>query len=157
MIDVLWQYIMIFLMAATPWFEILLVIPIGVGMGLEPFLVALVSFAGNFLPILLIVWLLNWFQTTAYYARYKKRREEKMTTKDTPSRGQRVFQKYGLPGLAILGPLVTGIHLATVMALSLKVGKLSTTVWMGASLFIWTVGLTFASVYALETVVRLFG
>lgn len=157
MIDVLWQYTLIFIMAATPWFEILLVIPIGVGMGLEPLLVALVSFTGNFLPILLIVWLLNWFQTTAYYARYKKRREEKLNAKNTPSRGQRVFQKYGLPGLAILGPLVTGIHLATVMALSLKAGKLSTTMWMGVSLIIWTLGLTVASVYALDTVVRLFG
>lgn len=157
MFDVLWQYILLFLMAAIPWFEILLVIPIGVGMGLEPFFVALVSFIGNFLPILLIVWLLNWFQTTAFYTRYKQRQATKQNMKNTPSRGQRVFQRYGLPGLAILGPLVTGIHLATIMALSLKISKGRTTLWMGISLLIWTVGLTLASVYAMETVTRLFG
>lgn len=152
MIETLWQYILIFILAATPWMEILVVIPIGIGIGLDPFLVAFVSFSGNFLPIILIIWLLNWFQTTKLYARWQERKSKKAKTKHAPSRGQRVFQRYGLPGLAFLGPVITGIHLAAVIALSLKATKAQTTVWMAVSLFVWTVVLTVASIYSIDFV-----
>ncbi|WP_232970468.1 small multi-drug export protein [Salisediminibacterium selenitireducens] len=152
MFEILWQYTLVFVLAATPWMEILVVIPIGIGIGLDPFLVAIISFAGNFLPIVLIIWLLNWFKTTNMYAWWQKRKHGKKEKKHAPSRGQRVFQKYGLPGLAFLGPLLTGIHLAAIIALSLKATKAQTTVWMAISLFVWTLFLTIASVYSIDFV-----
>ncbi|MBM7095293.1 small multi-drug export protein [Bacillus sp. H-16] len=166
MFDLLWQYILVFLMAALPWLEILFVIPIGIGMGLNPFGVGIVSFAGNFIPVVLIVYLLKWFQTTRLYTNWKSRREEKKAVKlaaqteqdeeklmkkqRRAARAHRVFEKYGLPGLALLGPLLTGIHLAAVIALSLKANKHATTVWMGASLAAWTVFLTIAAYYGFD-------
>ena len=156
MIETLWQYALLFILAATPWLEILVVIPVGIGIGLDPFLVAFFSFTGNFLPIILIIWLLNWFQTTKIYARWQHRKTEKKVKKHTPSRGQRVFQTYGLPGLAFLGPVITGIHLAAVIALSLKATKTQTTVWMAISLFVWTLFLTIASVYSIDFVTNWF-
>ncbi|PYZ97036.1 small multidrug efflux protein - like protein [Alteribacter lacisalsi] len=158
---------MIFIMAALPWLEILVVIPIGIGIGLNPFGVGLVSFIGNFLPVVLIVYLMKWFQSTAWYKRWKIKRQKKKAEKEAAAvtekeqrklakkkrrneRAGRIFGKYGLPGLALLGPAVTGIHLAAVIALSLKAGKLSTTVWMGVSLFAWTVLLTVVSYYGFD-------
>ncbi|QKS70557.1 small multi-drug export protein [Paenalkalicoccus suaedae] len=160
MIELIWQYILIFAMAATPWLEILIVIPVGIGMGLDPILVGIVSFLGNFVPILLIVYLLQWFQRTAWYLRYREKREqrkqEKGKSKSRGTKGTALFNKYGLPGLALLGPAVTGIHLAAIIALSLKADKHKTTLWMGGSLVAWTVFLCIASVYSIDWITGLF-
>ncbi|MDG5786107.1 small multi-drug export protein [Evansella sp. AB-P1] len=164
--EVLWQYILLFVMAATPWLEILIVIPIGIALGLPPIPVAIVSFIGNFLPIVLIVYLFNWVQQTNWYVRRKKKKEikkqeqsddannDKKATKK--ERASAIFHKYGLPGLAILGPIVTGIHLAAIIALSLKANKSKTTIWMGLSLILWTIVITVGSFYSIDWLTGLF-
>ncbi|WP_244895300.1 small multi-drug export protein [Evansella clarkii] len=217
--ETLWQYILIFVMAATPWLEILIVIPIGIAMGLNPYMVGIVSFIGNFLPIILIVYLLKWFQQTKWYKGWQEKRRSKKLQKqrkkeaagtngdmqsdtyetihiESPVSGQdlnrekneqetdmddqgpgqnpaasnlpakrkaskkekaaAIFHKYGLPGLAFVGPIITGIHLAAVIALSLKSDKLKTAVWMGVSLLIWTIVITAASYYGIDWITRWF-
>lgn len=161
MFDLLWQYVLIFLMAATPWLEVLVVIPIGVGIGLNPLLVGVISFIGNFIPVLLIVYLMDTMQRSKWYTRFQSKRQAKKRNKPERknSRGKttrKLFHKYGLPGLAVIGPIITGIHLTTVIALSFNMGKHLTTWWMGASLLIWTLFLTIASVYSIEWVQGLF-
>lgn len=233
----LWQYILVFLMAATPWLEILIVIPIGIAMGLSPFLVGLVSFLGNALPVLIIVLAYDRFMSW-----WKKRKglkaqkhqmvqasdteqaqatqtdnaiqtdqamqlekqsdqmaqeaktdqgpdqleevaktdqdsdqivqvakmeqlpeqsaqsahieikdqldtqaEERKTDKKESKgavRAKKIMQKYGLPGLALLGPIVTGIHLAVVIAIIMKANPRAILFWMNLSLVIWTVIVT---------------
>ncbi|MBU9722911.1 MULTISPECIES: small multi-drug export protein [Bacillaceae] len=183
--ETLWQYILIFVMAATPWLEILIVIPIGIAMGLNPLMVAIVSFLGNFFPILIIVYSLAWFKQTAWYKNFAKRkaakkekkaRERELSQEQDPDndsdivvsesskpnkkskkeRAAAIFEKYGLPGLAFLGPIITGIHLAAIIALSLKASKTRTTIWMGVSLVFWTVLLTIASFYGIDWITDLF-
>jgi uncharacterized membrane protein len=158
-LELLWQYTLIFIMAATPWLEILIVIPLGIGMGLDPFVVALLSFAGNFLPVLFIIYVLHIFQRTRTYRKWKVLRRRKRRHKKKKSRSlkaQRLFHKYGLPGLAALGPALTGIHLAVVIALSLQAGKHRTAWWMGLSLMLWTVFLTIASVLSIDWIQNVF-
>ncbi|WP_416148877.1 small multi-drug export protein [Salipaludibacillus sp. HK11] len=188
MLELIWQYFLIFIMAATPWLEILIVIPIGIGLGLNPFWVGFFSFVGNFLPIILIVYSLKKFQQTTWYLNWKKKRAEKKQFKQREkhnqssiydknldplneeaeispdankkiakkSRAISIFNKYGLPGLALLGPAITGIHLAAIIALSLKADKHQTTLWMGGSLLVWSIFLTIASYYSLDWITSLF-
>ncbi|MDQ0253969.1 hypothetical protein J2S74_001342 [Evansella vedderi] len=168
--ETLWQYILIFVMAATPWLEILIVIPIGIGMGLQPFWVGVVSFIGNFLPVILIIYAINWFQGTQWFQKRKEKKIQKQKELAGSSQGDqnnrkksskkeraaRIFKKYGLPGLALLGPLITGIHLAAIIALSLKAAKFNTAIWMGISLLLWTVVITIASFYSIDWVTKWF-
>lgn len=141
-----WQYLLVFIFAATPWLEILIVIPIGVGLGLEPVLVAVFAFAGNVLPIYGIVRaherLAAWLET---------RRE---STDSAPSsrrkRAQRLWDRYGLPGLALAAPIVTGVHLAAMIALGFGSHKRATVLWMTVSIAVWTVGITAVSVAGVE-------
>lgn len=161
MFDLIWQYILIFLMAATPWLEVLVVIPIGIGIGLDPFIVAIVSFIGNFIPVLMIVYLMESIKKTMWYQRFQikrrnKKRNQSLKKSSRQERTRKLFHKYGLPGLALTGPVVAGIHLTTVIALSFQTGKHVTTWWMGSSLFIWTLALTIASIYSIDWVQGLF-
>ncbi|MDQ0341143.1 putative membrane protein [Caldalkalibacillus uzonensis] len=119
-----WQYIMVFLLSATPWIEIAVVIPIAIMVvGLSPLGVGVVSFVGNYLPVVVIVLLYERWKA------WRAKRRQSETESDTEmggkrrARAQRIFERYGTPGLALLGPLVTGIHLAAVIAVMFGVRK----------------------------------
>ncbi|WP_114575474.1 small multi-drug export protein [Saliphagus sp. LR7] len=133
-----WRYLLVFVLAAIPWLEILLVIPAGIAIGLDPLLVAGVAFAGNALPIYGIV--LAYERLAARFGwgegEGSKRRE----------RARRVWNSYGLPGLAFAAPVLTGVHLAAVIALGLGARGRSTLGWMTASIAVWTVAITAATV-----------
>lgn len=144
---VVWQYGMIFVLAATPWIELLLVVPVGVAMGLAPLPVAFTVFAGNALPVFLIVFC---------YDQWNKWRA--VSRGDSPAAGRSVrwkralgiWDKYGLPGLAMAGPLLTGIHLATIIALFFKPERHKLLFWMTFSLFVWTVGVVLVCYAGME-------
>lgn len=126
--EFLWQYLLVFLAAATPWLEIMLVIPVAIGLGLAPIPVTLISFIGNALPV---------FGIVALFRQWERRRGP--VRRNWSPRARRVWDRYGLPGIALAGPVITGIHLATVMALALQANRRSTMVWMSLSLAIWSV------------------
>lgn len=145
--DGLGRYLLIFLLAATPLLEILVVIPIGVGIGLQPVLVAIAAFLGNVLPTYGII--VGHERLAAYLER---RSGDDNEPSGRRKRAKRVWDRYGLPGLAIASPLVTGVHLAALLALGLGSKQRTTAVWMTASIAVWTVIITLVSVGALSAV-----
>ncbi|MBU9714248.1 small multi-drug export protein [Evansella tamaricis] len=166
MFETLWQYFLIFVMAATPWIEILLVIPIGIAFGLHPAMVGLVSFLGNFLPIFVIIYSFSWFRRTKWYQTRQIKNAQKQNSQEESYSSQKrtkkekaaaIFQAYGLPGLAFLGPIITGIHLAAIIALSLKASKKLTTFWMGLSLLVWTIVITISAYYGIDWLTSILG
>lgn len=126
MTSLLLQYAAVFILAATPFVELLIVIPVGVGIGLSPVPVTIVAFLGNALPV--------WGIIVAYEAWTQRRGP---TRRRWSPRAMRVWERYGLPGVAGLGPLLTGIHLATVMALALRASRGLVMLWMTISLALW--------------------
>jgi hypothetical protein len=140
------RYGLIFLLAAVPLLEILVVIPLGIGLGSRPELVALAAFLGNVLPIYGII---------AGHQRieaFLQRRRESETQSSRHNRAIQIWDTYGLPGLAIASPISTGVHLAALLALGLGSTRRSTAVWMTVSIAIWTVVITVSSVSALSTI-----
>ncbi|MHC3437291.1 small multi-drug export protein [Natrialbaceae archaeon A-gly3] len=130
-----WQYLLVFVLAAIPLLEVLVVIPIGIALGLDPVAVAAVAFAGNVLPIYAIV--LAGERVTAWLSRRRDGEESPRR-----ARAKRIWNAYGLPGLAALAPIATGVHLAAVIALGLGARGRSTLAWMTVSIAAWTVVIT---------------
>ena len=122
------QYAAVFVLAATPWIELMVVIPAGAALGLPVTPVTVTALIGNALPVLGIVVL--------FQAWERRRGPVQRTWGD---RATRIWRRAGLPGLALSGPVVTGIHLATVMALALGSPKRTTAWWMVVSLVLWAV------------------
>ena len=144
--DGLGGYALVFVLAAIPLLEILVVIPIGVGLGFQPIAVAIAAFLGNLLPIYGII---------AAHERiegYLERRQNESEPSKRRQRAKRLWNRYGLPGLAVASPISTGVHLAAVFALGLGSSRRSTAVWMTASIAAWTVVITAGSVFALSTI-----
>ena len=145
-VDLLWQYTLVFLAAATPWLEIVLVIPVAIGLGLSPIPVTVISFVGNALPV---------FGIVALFRAWEERRGP--VQRSWSPRARRVWDRFGLPGIALAGPAVTGIHLAAVMALALQADRRRTALWMTLSLGIWSVATLLVTLAGFEGFRWLFG
>ncbi|WP_028574463.1 small multi-drug export protein [Desulfonatronovibrio hydrogenovorans] len=152
--DILGQYFLVFILAAVPWVELLVVIPAGLAMGLQPFLVGFIAFVGNAIPVFIIVY---------GYSSWQQWRLSKNRQKSGPGPSKRkqralaIWNRYGLPGLAFSGPLLTGIHLAVVIALAFKPPRKDLLLWMNSSLIVWTIGMTIVSFYGLEGIRSILG
>lgn len=125
-------YFFVFLLAAIPFFEVIAVVPIAILSGMPAIPVAILGFLGNALTVLLLVLAVDRFKIWR-----KKQRNEPKKTKRT-ERAARIWNQYGMPGLAIIGPLFVGSHLTALMGISLGGKKRLVTGWMIASLAIWT-------------------
>lgn len=130
----IYEYFLVFLGAAIPWLEIALVIPVGIVWGLSPLWVMIWAFVGNMLTVLALIIGFDKFKDW-----YTKRQEAKGKTQNKRSeRAKEIWNKYGLPGLAMLGPILIGTHIAAFIGMTLGATKRNTTIWLAISIGVWT-------------------
>ncbi len=144
------QYLLVFIFAAIPWVEILVVIPIAIGLGLNPFFVGIFAFVGNIATVYLLI--IFHRRIATWWAERKSRDPDKPTENDDTgrsSRARQLWKKYGIAGLALAAPIVTGVHLAAFIAM--LAGSRGRVVgwWMTVSMAIWTVVIVIVSIYGL--------
>jgi Ca2+/H+ antiporter, TMEM165/GDT1 family len=156
--DIIWAYIVIFLLAATPLLEIIGIVPLGIISGLSHIPVALAAFLGNLLTVLLVIFLVD--KVKGYLLKRKKNKQMAMEGSITYSneevieskrskRANKLWNQYGLPGLTIIGPLIVGSHIAAFMSMSFGAKRKWVTGWMITSLTFWTVITTVGTYYGL--------
>ncbi len=97
----------------------------GVALGLPPTLSGIVSIASAAAGVTLVVVAGGRLQHLVYRSRWLAKRRERV---------ERAWKRYGLPGLALQAPLLTGPLLATVLALSLGAPPRPLLSWMLASI-----------------------
>ncbi len=134
------QYALVFLFAAIPVVEILVVIPIGIGIGLNPIATGVFAFAGNVLSVYALILfqnrLLTWWQS---------RRGERESGRF--ARAQSLWERYGVPAVGFAGPILTGVHIAAIVALLGGSSARSVAFWMTVGIAVWTVVFVFGSVF----------
>lgn len=185
-------YLAVFAAAATPWLEVLFVVPAGVLGGLGPTPTVVIAAAGNIATLIPVVLLGE--RLRAWLDRRRQRRrplaardvDASMPAStstpwgpgptawgsseaeasvapssgapacDAPSSGapssgapptgrrasgraRRVLERYGVPGLALLGPLVTGAHAAALVATGSGASPRRTLLWMSAGVVAWSI------------------
>ncbi|OLN22192.1 DNA-binding protein [Domibacillus antri] len=130
----LMEYALVFIAAAIPWMEIALVIPVGIVRGLSPFWVMFLGFTGNMLTVLMLI---VGYQKVEEWVKKQLDKTGKTQLKQT-ERARTIMNKYGLPGLALLGPVFIGTHIAAFIGLSFGASKQWTTIWLAISIGLWT-------------------
>ena len=105
----------------------------GVAVGLSPALSGVVSIASALAGVTLVVALGARLQQLIYRSRHLAKRRERV---------ERIWKRYGIPGLALQAPLLTGPILATLLALTLGAPPRPLLLWMLASVVFWGVVLT---------------
>lgn len=141
-----WSYVLVFLAAATPVLEVLVVIPAAVLAGMPPGPTALLALAGNLSTVVLVGVagdrIVGWW-----------RGRRPVTDRQPSRRSQRareLAQRWGVPGLAFVAPLTTGTHIATLAALTTGASTRRVLMWMAAGLVFWSVVVAVATVAGFE-------
>lgn len=136
-------YLGIFLAGAIPWLEAIAVVPAGILFGLDPTLTVIAALAGNIITIAAFAyagdrirsWVVN-----------RRRANGKQPKTDRFDKAQRAFDKYGMYGMAALGPVLIGTQFAAAVSVAAGVKPLKVTLLISAATALWAVGIALALV-----------
>ena len=133
----------VFIAGAIPWMEAIAVVPAGIIVGLNPVATLIAAVVGNSITIVLF----------AYFAsnireRLIKRRVNQGKSAELPKleKALKAFDKYGVYGLAALGPILIGTQFAAAAAVTAGVKPLRASILIITSLTVWAVAIAIAMV-----------
>lgn len=139
--DSTWQYVLLFLFSLLPTLDVSAVVPLGIVLGLSPTWVMVIGFLGNLAFVLILAF---FFQQIRAW-RDKRRAAKGITTPSKKeTRARNLWEKYGVPGLAIISPILVGTDVAAFLAFSLGSSRKSVIGWMIVSLAFWSAVLGFS-------------
>lgn len=128
----LYKYFLVFIGAAIPWIEVLAVVPLGIIWGLSPAIVMITAFIGNMATLIPVV--IAFEKLKLWYVRH---RQKKGKPSKKSVRAVKLFQKYGVIGLALLGPILLGTHIAAFIGMAMGARRQAMILWMAISIAIW--------------------
>ena len=128
----------IFIAGATPWFEAIAVVPAGILFGLDPVLTVLAAVSGNAITIFLFA-----YAGASIRQWLIRRRETKGKSGESPKFQKAVvaFDKYGIYGMAALGPVLIGTQFAAAASVAAGVKPLKVSLLITLSMALWSVAL----------------
>ncbi|AXY43662.1 hypothetical protein GCM10011403_15330 [Pseudohongiella nitratireducens] len=129
-------YLGVFIGAATPVLEVWLAVPLGVLAGLPWLPAALVGFAGNLITLLPVIYAGEKIKSWIKRWRKKAPSEGVDDVADEKSRKRVIFERFGVPGLAFLGPFLIGVHAASAFAIASGANRRNVVIWFSASILI---------------------
>jgi Ca2+/H+ antiporter, TMEM165/GDT1 family len=141
-------FLVVFAAAAIPGVAILLVIPAGIAAGLQPVGVTVLALAGNVTALTVVVVLGDRIRRALGRQMEDADPGQKQSRK--AERAQRLAQRWGVPGLALLAPVTTGTNVAAVAMIAVGASRGLALAWLTAGLAVWAVAVAVASVLGLE-------
>ena len=108
----------------------------GLALGFSPAVSGALSVASAIAGVTLVVALGGRLRHLVYRSKRLAKRRERI---------ERAWKSYGIPGVALQAPLLTGPLLATILALALGAPPRSLLLWMLASVVLWGTVLTGAA------------
>jgi Ca2+/H+ antiporter, TMEM165/GDT1 family len=138
-----WGLLGVFIAGAIPWLEAIAVVPVGIFLGLNPFATVVVAVTGNALTIVLFA-----YSASNIRERIIARRVSKGKSADSPKleKALKAFDKYGIYGLAALGPILLGTQFAAVAAVVAGIKPARVSVLIIFSTLIWSAAIAIAMV-----------
>ncbi|CAN5840650.1 hypothetical protein BH23ACT11_BH23ACT11_13250 [soil metagenome] len=123
--------------AALGAVDLWLGLPAGLVAGLSPIASGAAAVGGAIVGVLLVAWAGEWLRRWVYSRTWLARRRERI---------EGAWKRYGIIGVALQAPMLTGALLATVLALSLGAPTRPLLFWMISSILFWGTILTGAAV-----------
>lgn len=133
------QYLSVFIMSIVPFFESYVAIPIGVVFGFPTIPVVIIAALGNWLSVMVFVWLISGLRSKVSKENQSKRR----------NRAQNLFNKYGVPGISFTGPLIC-FHVAAAVSVASGAKRTYVSLWQTIGIVTWSVALGIAFHYGVN-------
>ena len=131
-------YFGIFLAGAIPWFEAIGVVPVGIIFGLDPVLTVIAASVGNIITIAIFAYAGDRIRNWVIERRRKKGIEPKAGRYE---KAQKAFDKYGIFGMAALGPILIGTQFAAAASVAAGVKPLKVTLLISIAMVLWAIGI----------------
>ncbi|KYG29154.1 small multi-drug export protein [Alkalihalobacillus trypoxylicola] len=142
-LDTVLQYIGIFVISMVPFLESYVAIPVGIALDFPPVPIILIGIIGNVLSVIILIWIIDKFR--------KPNKEKKESNRWR--RAQSFFQKYGVPGVSLAGPLI-GYHIAALIALGAGTSKQYITLWQIIAISVWSIIFGVAFIFGIQLLIR---
>ena len=133
----------VFIAGAVPWMEAIAVVPAGILVGLDPVATLIAAVVGNSITIVLFAYF-----ASSIRERLISRRVNQGKSAELPKleKAIKAFDKYGVYGLAALGPILIGTQFAAAAAVTAGVKPLRVSMLIIASLTLWSIAIAVAMV-----------
>jgi uncharacterized membrane protein len=123
-----------------------LAVPTGLALGLHPAAACLAAFTGSVLEVLAVMLPGEWIGRWLAKRQAGKPKSEKM------ERARRIWDRYGLAGLAFFSIIFPGAPIAAMLALALCTPRWRVLLWFTVSLAVWSVAVTALAVWGLSAI-----
>jgi hypothetical protein len=143
----------IFIAGAIPWLEAIGVVPGGILFGLDPLLVVVAAVAGNTITIFAFAYAGDQIRSWLLRRRAARGKEG-----ESPrfAKAQASFDKYGIYGMGLLGPILIGTQFAAAISVAAGVKPLKTSIIISVSTLLWSIAIAVGMVlFGLDELVQL--
>jgi hypothetical protein len=128
------QYLGIFLLSFIPFVESPGATAAAGLIGLSIFLSALLSIGGNWISIMLIIIPFN-----AIVKKIQNRKSKKGFILKRANKARERYEKYGVPGVALIAPIVSSGHIGAFVSIAAGADKKKVVFWHIISIVIWAI------------------
>lgn len=143
------QLVVVFLVSLVPLLEGYVAASVGIIIGFPAIPTIIAASLGNWLSIMAVIVL---------YEKLRNRRKAKQKSDRSSKRMERarnLFNKYGVPGVALIGPLVFGHHIGAFISLVSGASKRYVTLWMTIGVLVWTIAVGVLAALGVDLASRL--
>lgn len=133
-INILYQFGMIFIIGLIPFLEAHVAVPVGVLLNLPLIPTAFLGIVANIISVMLVIVFTN-------FAKTKLTKNNKKTNVNSRfQKAQLYFNRYGVPGLSLMGPIVGANHISAFVSVAAGARRESVIVWQIISIILWGIG-----------------
>jgi len=132
------QFIGVMIVAMIPFFEGYFAVPVGIAIGFPAVLTIVAAIVGNWISVMVVILASDRVKQWLQSRKSSERKQEKQNKR--LERGQKLFHKYGVPGVSLLGPLLVGDHIAALVCIASGATKRYVIIWQTIAIVVWAVG-----------------
>ena len=138
-----WGALGVFIASVIPFVDAIAMVPVGIALGVNPYLTVIAAVIGDAIAIVVFAYLSSTMRN-----RIIKRRADKGKTGESPKfeKAVRMFDKYGIYGMAIAAPALIGTQIAAMASVAAGVKTFRASTLIIASTLVWSAGIAIAMV-----------
>ena len=140
------QWLGVILISAIPFVESFFGAPIGILAGMHPVVAIITAVIGNMLSLILVVYVAHWVRTAILHKRPQQMDPQKSAKRE---KVRRIFDRFGVPGVSILGPLALPSQFTAPLMVSFGASRHAVMAWMLVSVILWGVGFALLTIWGL--------
>jgi len=135
----IFQFLGIMLVAMIPFIAGYFAVPAGIAIGFPSVLTITAAIVGNWISVMAVIFASDRVKRCIQDRKISAKKQNKQAKRI--ERGMCLFNKYGVPGVSLIGPFIIGDHIAALVCIAAGAKKRNVIVWQTIAIILWAVGM----------------